>query len=115
MELSSYISSQGFSISPIEVASFREISAESITLENRDLDNSTLKNLELNLAGARFVFNQYRQILTTIAELKRDRLFTRVQDLGGPESMQWVATEMSKEISKGARAIKMVRSGSGSQ
>jgi len=44
---------------------------------------------EAMLAGARFVFGEYRKALTTIGELKGSDIVDRLRREGGPRDMSW--------------------------
>lgn len=55
-------------------------------------DAATEKTLE----GARFVFGEYRNTLTTIAEVKGEAILDRLDDEGAPNTAEWAPSEFSK-------------------
>ena len=57
------------------------------------------------LEGARFVFEQYKNQLKFLSQIKGDNVLRRMRDAGAPACMEWKDVEMSK----GDRALKMIR------
>ena len=77
-----------------------------LTLEVRDDPAYTEPGLEEALAGARFVFEQYRDMLTFVAKLKEGRVMEVLERAGGdPNLMEWVPSTGSK----GSIAVTKVR------
>ncbi len=62
---------------------------------------------ERMLAGAKFVFDEYRNSLTTIAALKGDDILDRLDDAGAPRGIEWGPSEASK----GTTALRIVADG----
>lgn len=62
---------------------------ERIEALTQELANNPQPETEAMLAGARFVFDEYRKALTTIGELKGDDILDRLEDEGGPADMTW--------------------------
>lgn len=81
---------------PLTVRTFKAIDRARISVIIRYPAASIVENLKINLAGAVFVFGQYRQMLTEIARLKRDRVLQVLRDTDGPPDMEWGNSEMSK-------------------
>lgn len=80
---------------------------ERIAALNEELQTNPTDDTERLLAGAQFVFDEYRNALTTIAALKGDAIVDRLEDEGGPADMQWGASEASK----GTTALRIVANG----
>ncbi len=99
-----------FNLTRLTVRTFEEIDHENVTLEPREPGTSLVANLRRNLAGAVYVFAQYRHLLTWIGELKRDRVLEVLQGLARhPQDLDWV----SAEASKGETALTRLRERAG--
>ncbi|MEZ6183822.1 MAG: hypothetical protein R3F62_02305, partial [Planctomycetota bacterium] len=84
----------------------RWLAVERLTLEVKDDPAYTVAGLEQALAGARFVFEQYRNMLTFVAKLKEDRVMDVLDDAGLDEDdLDWVPSTGSK----GSIAVSMIR------
>ena len=64
-------------------------------------------DIQRRLEGAQFVFDNYRNALTTIGNLKGDEILDRLEDEGGPSTMTWEPSPASK----GTVALQIVQDG----
>ncbi|MCA8924738.1 MAG: hypothetical protein KDD82_23190 [Planctomycetes bacterium] len=93
--LNVYLEEQGSPVDQFTADEFREwIDPARLTLEIRDDAAYSEPEIEAALAGASFVFGQYRDILTFVAKLKEEQVLDVLED-AGPD-LAWVPAEASK-------------------
>ncbi|MCA8922998.1 MAG: hypothetical protein KDD82_14380 [Planctomycetes bacterium] len=84
----------------------RWLDTSRLTLEVRDDASYTVEGLQPAIAGARFVFEQYREMLTFVAKLKEERVKDTLDRAGADEdALDWVPSTGSK----GSIAVSMIR------
>lgn len=103
--LNAFARAQGSALDPFTATSLKDIANADLTLANRDLAVRTTRDVEENLAGARFVFQQYRDQLKSLAAVKGDRVLRTLKDAGAPACTEWKPIETSK----GDRALEKLK------
>ena len=103
--LNEFAVAQGSMIDPFTATSLKALANADLTQEIRDRAVRKDREAENALAGARFVFQQYRDQLKNMAAVKGERVLRQLRDAGGPACMEW------KEIdkSKGDRALETLK------
>lgn len=103
--LNAYLAAQGSAIDPFTATSLKALANADLTVEVRDRAVRKTRDVEDNLAGARFVFEQYRDQLKSLAAVKGERVLRQLRDAGGPSCMEWEPIEKSK----GDRALEKMK------
>lgn len=103
--LNEFATAQGSMIDPFTATSLKAIANADLTQEVRDRAVRKDRETENALAGARFVFQQYRDQLKSMAAVKGDRVLRQLRDAGGPACMEWKEIEKSK----GDRALETLK------
>lgn len=96
---------EGSAIDPITAADLKALDKAILVQETRDRAIRKNRDVEENLAGAQFVFGQYRDQLKFLSNAKGEAVLRRLRDAGGPACMEWKDIEMSK----GDRALKILK------
>lgn len=103
--LNAFAVAQGSAIDPFTATSLKSLATADLNQEVRDRAVRKARDLEENLAGARFVFQQYRDQLKNLAAVKGERVLRQLREAGGPACMEWKDIDKSK----GDRALEKMK------
>lgn len=103
--LNAFARAQGSALDPFTATSLKAIPTVDLTHAVRDRAVRTDREVETALSGARFVFEQYRNQLKSLAALKGGEVLDTLRDAGGPACMEW----KDIEASKGDRALEKLK------
>lgn len=94
--LNDFLRQQGSALRPLTAADIARLGPADLTVANRDRPVRTTGEVERNLDGAKFVFQQLRDIQQTIVEAKGERILRTLRDGGAPASIGYANTDASK-------------------
>ncbi|MGE0708353.1 MAG: hypothetical protein AB7N76_18195 [Planctomycetota bacterium] len=104
--LNDYLLQMSAPVQNFSAQEFRDyVDPTRLRLDVRDDPNYSEKEIDVALAGARFVFEQYRDMLNFVARLKGPSVVEEIDDAGGPKGMTWTPADSSK----GAMALAKVK------
>ncbi|MBI5494687.1 MAG: hypothetical protein HY904_06625 [Deltaproteobacteria bacterium] len=102
-KLNAFLVDQHSALKPLDAATLGLLPATAFAVANRDKAVRTTPDTERALEGARFVFEQYRDIQQEIVKAKGDRVQRVLKD-AGLGNVEWKQTETSKGVT-GLRAL----------
>ncbi len=94
--LNDFLRAQGSGLRPVTAADVKRLDPALLTTATRDAAVRTTGETERNLDGARFVFEQYRNMQNIAAEAKGERFLGALRDAGAPAGITYDPTDASK-------------------
>lgn len=105
-----YLKAQGSAARNFSASEFRTwLDPARLTAQIRDDASYTEPAIETALAGARFVFEQYRNAMIFVGRLKEERVLGEFRRAGAPNCMRWEPATASK----GDQALRALRAQAG--
>ena len=93
--LNAFMKTQNSALAPVTAESLKLLDLTMFTPANRDKAVRTTPDLERNLAGAKFIFQQYRDIQADVVKAKGERVLRTLEN-AGLRNLEWKQTETSK-------------------
>lgn len=103
-ELNAYAAVNGLATTPLDAADFEALERSLLVPEVRDAA-APPADLQVALAGAKFVFEEYHRMQTYVSEIKGPGVLEVLSEAGGPACMEWVGITASK----GETALTLLR------
>ncbi|RME75587.1 MAG: peptidoglycan-binding protein [Planctomycetota bacterium] len=106
-DINRFLAEAGSALEPLTAADLRALPPELLTPEIRDRPVRTEPSTERMLAGARWVFEQYKDALRVMTEIKEPELMRDLERAGAPPTIRWAPAEAGK----GEIALRALRDG----